>query len=49
MYQEICITISDLQKHIGVRQQLDGQLNENSLVKEVNIIIYIVFVDYEDY
>ena len=29
----------DYQKSVGARQQLDGQLNENTLVKEVGIYL----------
>ena len=34
---------SDLQKLINTRQQLDGQLNENKVVKEVKPTLMIYF------
>ena len=34
------ISITDYQKCVSVRQQLDAQMNENSLVKEVSLQFY---------
>ena len=36
--------LSDLQKLINTRQQLDGQLNENKVVKEVKPTLMIYFL-----
>ena len=38
----LCIC-ADIQKAVTVRQKLDAQLNENTLVKEVCIIVHTFF------